>query len=172
MVNTGGFGDALNTPLDGMDWGILVDTGGNGFLAGDYLSFTIDVDGGYLSTIDGLTDDWLAFSDSGILETVSAGPLGSGSIGSGDFTLDVGEVNDAIALIWFATDTALPGDAYGLGEHANFYVYAGNDVSEAPDGWVPGYAEYNFLAAVPEPAALSALLGLAGLVVALRRRRR
>jgi hypothetical protein len=171
VINTGGFGDATDTPANSMNYGLVIDTAGNGFADEPYLAFTIDPAGGYLSTSGGLTDDLLVFTSTGIQSTVFSPSLGDGSIGSANFPLTPGTTGAVFAVMWFAANRADAGDAYGLASHALFTVPSAGGSTVAPEGWLPGYADITF-AAIPEPRSLAALAGLALLATMIGRRRR
>jgi len=188
-----GFANAAGTPTNGMAWGIVVDTGNNGFSSsgGAYNSYATPTVAGFLSVGGVLTDDYFIPSGAvtsdfsaqlegdftthggaGTIDTISAIPVTptSGAVVSS---------GEAFGLIWLATSTANTGDKYG------FLTHSGGPASFVlpTDGSFTGFgsdftgtdaakpASFTFTAGtVPEPGMASlSLLGFAGLF--LRRRR-
>jgi hypothetical protein len=170
-------------------WGIIVDTTGNGFSAGQYLPGLAVSDnavanlpnGQFLSTLSGVSDDLLVISTN--LMTLSG--TGDSSTGFARPTnlVSLNYVNgvsqgDAFALVWFdqttkngVGQTFQAGDNYGFYTRPEFVLPAdaGSSVSfaslfEGAD--IPRPANLEF---VPEPSA--ALLGALGALALLRRRR-
>lgn len=115
-------------------WGVVVDTAGDGFAAGSYLS-GINYATGYqrLSTSAGLTDDVLVIHTAGNIMSLTTAandggtPIGTNRIGSTVVNFgNYGPVGDTVAIgasnpfaiIWFNKTalggTAADGDDYGL----------------------------------------------------------
>ena len=175
-------------------WGLLVDTGGNGFQAGSYIpgftfSDTTALAGGqFLSTSSGVTDDRL-FISSNFFATAgstdgSAGLSKPTNILLSYSTDGVGATGvsalgtQAIAIVWFNALTktgqqAVNGDKYGL------FVLPFTTPSDQAGGNLPYGSNFAgtdpvrtaslTINAVPEPSAV--LLGAIGALGLLRRRR-
>lgn len=166
-------------PVDGLTWGIIIDTEGDGLP---------DLSGALgLNLADGID---LGTSDLVFLGgTTTSMPPFANETGSGAITTSTGmevyqdsattgvDANDPFALIWFdqgisGGDELAPGTHYGLIENGAFLLPAdGGDVSFASlfAGGASNLYPAN-LTLVPEPSL--GLFALASLVPLLRRRRR
>lgn len=178
-LDVGGLTNSSGVITDGMEYGIVVDTDGNGFEAGSYDGFDITKNGQFLSTSSGATDDWFVYS--GTLASGQTPPttssligLGSGSIGSEDID-DVTNLSsgDEFAVMWFPGNTAASsGDDYGLFTDTGSttkMILPGlvNGVSSSPDSVSTKSVDFQV---VPEPSfyGLAGLLGFFWLVVRRR----
>ncbi len=124
-----------------MYWGILVDTNGDGFQAGSYLSFGSILIPQFLSTPSGITDDYWVGSTN---PTFTAAALPDGGLpGTINLITNVPvydaenpcfpiQVNDLYGLMWFSapplginasTDTVADiGDKYGFYQNAGLQI--------------------------------------------------
>lgn len=183
-----GFANAAGTPTDGMYWGVVVDTSGNGFSAGSYNGFTLTPDvGSFLFAGGSATDDYFfpamnsgsffATLDSSIIDNVNGG------VGTITTAPDVPfggltgiSAGDSIALIWFDSNSAANGSKYGFLSGASFKLSAGlsDGGSEDLQALVPSgsrTASNTFQASlVPEPSRVM-LFAFGGLGLLMRRRR-
>jgi len=173
-------------------WGILVDTTGNGFQAGQYLPGALVADnatanrpnGQFLSTSTGVTDDLLVISQN-LMSLSGTGDSSTGfarptNLTGLNYTNGVSQ-NDSFAIVWFdyttkngATQAFVNGDKYGLLTNAAFVLPAdsGSSLSYASNftgADTARPANLTFGEAIPEPSA--ALLGAVGALGLLRRRR-
>lgn len=181
------FANASGTVTNGMLWGVVIDSNGNGFSgsgAGFYDAFNPGVSG-FLSSGGSLTDDY--YFATGVSTSTLGAPFFSGSeAGSGAITTannvpstgdGVSGVNaaDPFALIWFATSTAANGDKYGMFTTGAFSLPASGIVnfSSTFAGADPVRSASNSIGGagpVPEPSRLM-LLGLGAMGLVFRRRR-
>lgn len=181
-----GFSDNLGLAgVDGMRWGIVIDTQGNGFQGGAYDLFDSSISG-FLDASSSATDDYFFIPGSPPVTSTLTG-TGIDPGGSGGITSMVGAPNgtdglisgvstgDPFAIIWFATTPNADGTYYGMMTDASFLLPASGSFVDfvtpfsgaSADPIKP--ANYQF-ASVPEPSrSVLAILGL-GLVF-LRRRR-
>lgn len=180
-----GLANAAGTITDGMIWGIVVDTAGDGFDsgAGSYDGFTIPAAGPanqtFLSVNSVATDDLFFRDDASFLTATFGGTDGgSGAVGTIDnipYTNGI-SLGDSFAIMWLATSTAATGDDYGFLTNAGFTM-------PSDPGTYTGYAAL-FTGAdaarpadqtfgptgIPEPSRV-VLLGLGALGIFARRRR-
>jgi hypothetical protein len=189
-----GFGNAAGVATNGMRWGIVIDTAGDGFDNGqantNYNMSANNVSGFIPTLVNGVagTSDDYFFTPASLpvtatqtatgSETVSGvgGIVSAASAPNGNDGIIPGvTANDAFAIIWF--DGALAnGSAYGLFTHPSFLLPAsGTSVSFASvfagDDPVKTASFTNGAAApVPEPSRVL-LLALALLGCVTRRRR-
>jgi len=178
-INTGGFSDWNGDAINGMPFGVLIDSDGNGFEAGDYEGFDLNLDGQFLSTRFGETGDWYVRPTADSIQTTQFAPFldpGAGAISSFKIDPAIGEGGDAIALIWFPDFAATGGLTYGVFTHEDLTLSLEPNGSVSLDAVVdPGWAIYVFdgdVSTIPEPSMLVALVGLlAAGGSALRRRR-
>lgn len=180
------FADASGAVKNGMQWGIVVDTSGNGFsgLGAAYDSMTGGTTSNGFMSFSGLTtDDY--FVSSGAITADSSAALeadftttgASGSIGNISVTFSNGiSQSDAFGIIWFDTNSASTGDRYGflnLGQVMPADNLPAIDMSAPFAGTDPiRAASFTFggAAVVPEPSRLM-LLGLGFFGLFFRRRR-
>ena len=183
-----GFANSAGVATDGMLYGIVVDTGGNGFNAGAYTAFDPTL-GGFLSTLGGATDDYfwsavganstpggLTFDTTGFSEAGG----GVGGPGSVDDILNIPfgggtgiAAGNLFQIIWFESSTANAGDKYGLFSHVSFVMpSAGSCVDlNGNFGTTDPIKPANLtIQAIPEPSR-AVLLGLGVLGIVFRRRR-
>lgn len=172
------------TGVDGLQWGIVVDGSGNGFGSGSYFNLAGGtIASGFLS-LDGINpaDDYFFLSSSPTqnfsvfeeLDGVSGGPGTIGEVASvpfGSFGIGLGK---SFALIWFDSTTADGGDYYGFLTHPSFLIPADGSTTsfDSPFLGVDPVRNATFqFQAIPEPSR-ALLLGLAGMIGLMRRRRR
>ena len=171
------------TGVDGLRWGIIVDTTGNGF-ANSGLSYS-GITGGPTASgfmrIDGstTTDDYF-FAATALTADFSALLEGDFSTAGGKGTIDeiagvpfgtngIG-LNDSFAIVWFDGSTTNDGDYYGFLTNPAFVIPADGNTSAYDSPFVGTDAVKNANlqfggAAVPEPSRLILLgLGFAGLI--------
>lgn len=176
------FGNAAGVATDGMNWGIVVDTGTGGgvFAAGSYTSFNIST-AGFLSTANGLTDDYFIPSASLTSDSSFASEAGGASGGHGTITTITGvpiggatniAAGQLFALIWFSSNSAsTAGAPYGFFTNAALTIPADGQTVDrsAPFAGVdPVRAAANSIAVVPEPSSLILLGGGAALLIRRR----
>ena len=175
------FANASGVVTNGMLWGVVIDSAGNGFSATAYDAFNTGASG-FLNAGGSATDDYYFFTNSSTqtigLPFYTGGEAGSGAITTanfvpttGDGVLGVGS-GDAFSLIWFATNTANIGDNYGMFTDASFTLQSSGVVNYSGvfAGSDPIRSATNTIGGVPEPSRMMLLgLGLAGLF--FRRRR-
>jgi hypothetical protein len=178
------FANSSGTVTNGMSWGLIIDTSGNGFQAGSYGQFSVNASG--FLEINGVATDDYYVSTGLATQTIGAPFFSGGEAGAGAITTttggpDVGTVagltaGDAFGLVWFSNvgDTsASVGDAYGFFTHGSFtYGGAGSIISfsNAFTGTDPIRSANLTVAGIPEPSrAVLVFGGVLGL--AMRRRR-
>lgn len=163
----------------GMDFGIVVDTGNDGFLAGSYDGFDITTNGQFLSTSIGLSDDWFVYGGTQGTgqtppETVEITGVGDGFISTVtniEFTSELSS-GDEFAVMWFPSDTASSaGDDYGFftdtGSSLNMVVPSDGGTSTKPEFVSTKSVDFQV---VPEPS-LYGFVGLLGFLWLVVRRR-
>ncbi|MFP4282120.1 MAG: PEP-CTERM sorting domain-containing protein [Opitutales bacterium] len=163
------FADSSGTHRSGMSYGILIDTQGDGYALGKYTGFDLGQNGQFLPVGESLSNDWFLYPGLTPPETFTG--LGEGTISNIEFNQDdqltVDYVGLSFGILWFESDASV-GASYGFAADDGFTIIEGTGA--APDAlWEPGGAD---LVLVPEPSALPVLLGLGGVVLAVRRRRR
>lgn len=153
---------------NGMEYGIVVDTDGNGFEAGFYTGFDITTNGQFLSSTSGVTGDWFVFA--GSLGTGQPLPTtgtvfgeGSGAISNQQIDFTNLSQGDEFAVMWFPGGTAASsGDDYGFfidaGATKNMIIPSDSNVSDAPSFISTRSVDFQ-VQAVPEPS----IYGFAGL---------
>lgn len=181
-IDQGGFTNGASS-TNGMAFGILVDTSGNGFLPGSYNPFNITTNGQFLDVGGSQTDDWFVYD--GTQGTGQTPPLTAAVFPKGDGTIsnvpNIDYTNLAedqeFAVMWFPASTASTvGDSYGLatdtGATKNMLIPADGALGTMPPSSVstknPGFT----VAAVPEPAEWAAIFGVFALGLTWFRRRR
>ena len=180
-----GFANAAGTPTNGMYWGIVVDTGNNGFSGsgGSYDSMALGAQSNAaMSFGGGASDDYFVYggstSDStGVPEAGFVTSGGAGTITNIAVTYNNGIASgQSFALIWFASNSSAEGDKYGFFTDASLTMpadgqaavprdsaFAGNDAPRTASNTFGG-------ALAPEPSRM--MLALFGIgLVGLRRRR-
>lgn len=175
-----GFANAAGVPTNGMQWGIIVDTTGNGFsgLGSSYDSMALGSTTNAFMSFGGLaTDDYFVSSgsvtadSSAALESNFTQAGGNGTIGN----IAVNYLNgisqgDSFALIWFSSNSAADGARYGflnIGQVMPADNLPAVDMSSPFAGADPARPASNTFGAVaiPEPSRLILLgLGFAGLI--------
>jgi len=188
-----GFGNAAGVATNGLRWGLVIDTLGDGFdssLANTtYDSFTNSTSGFISATTSGvssISDDYF-FTPASLPVTADA-TAGSGETGTqtASITSAVGApngndglianvtTNDKFAIIWFAV-TPAEGTAYGLYHNPTAFLLPASGTSVNLSSNFAGNdsvkaANLGFTTAVPEPSrALLFGLGLIGLFTRRRR---
>jgi hypothetical protein len=188
-----GFGDRNGVAQNGMAWGIIVDSAGNGF-AGASVSTTYDLfssgttsGSGIQLTVGGVqTDDYYVSNASTTLNLTPTGSAGGTDPGGAGGITSLASIfstypsgvaaGDAFSIIWFDTSPNANGTYYGMMADASFTL--------PPDGNTTSYAsvfagttadpvktaQFQFGVAIPEPSR--ALLAGFGLLGFLMRRRR
>ncbi len=182
-----GFSDSAGLAgVDGMRWGIVIDTSGNGFQGGSYDLFD-SATTGFLAASSSATDDYF-FTPAVPPTTSTLSATGTDPGGAGGITSMVGapngtdgliagvSTNDPFAIIWFATTPNADGSYYGMFTDPSFLLPGSGSFVDFVGPFTGGSADplkpasFQFTAA-PEPSrTVLAFLGLA--MVGLRRRRR
>lgn len=184
---------------DGMNWGIIIDTGNDGFAGGgtSYNAYAAGVTtSGFLTYNGVVTNDYFLAggvtvdgTGQGYTDSFGREPT-HGTIlddigGGAPFNYTNGmAANESFALVWFGTKTggiytSNAGDTYGFLTDASFKLpIDGSSGAEFGAPWnvasIPTSTASNTfasLAPVPEPSRVL-LLGLGGLGLVARRRRR
>ena len=174
---------------DGMRWGIVVDTTGNGF-ANSGTSYDAYASGvttsGYLGAGGTTTDDYYIAgtltqngTTSGLLEGDFTTVPGHGSILDDLNNVPLptaGSAGKSFALVWFSTNSSNAGDRYGFFTDASFIMptdgqtvafgtpFVGNDPTRSAT------STFASLVVVPEPSRML-LAGFGALGLMMRRRR-
>jgi len=193
VARMSGFGNAAGTPTDGLRYGMVIDTLGDGFdnsFAGSTYDFFNNSTSGFLSrTIAGVsavTDDYyfttglftssqnavVGGSETGTqvstITSLAGAPNGNDGLISGVST------SDAFSIIWFATSPTAEGSNYGMFRIPAFVLPAsGTSVSFASNftgNDAAKAANLQFTTAIPEPSRMM-LLGLGVMGLGMRRRR-
>jgi hypothetical protein len=176
----------LGVVTDGMAWGVLIDTDGDGFdyipTGTTYTEFTNSVVSGlgiYLDIDGGVPTDDFLFVGANLTSTIGGTDGGSGaatSIASVPMSVNGISPGDTFALIWFATNSGSAGSAYGVLQDASFILPA-DGVTQSysapfagPDAIRPADQIFEASPVVPEPSSALYLLGASTLL--FRRRRR
>jgi hypothetical protein len=193
VARMSGFGDAAGTPTNGLRYGMVIDTLGDGFdnsfVGSTYDSFDNTVSGFLSRTIGGVsaaTDDY--YFTTGLLTSSQNAVAGGGETGTQVSTITslVGAPNgtdglisgvtsaDAFSIIWFATSPTAEGSNYGMFRIPAFVLPAsGTSVSFASNftgNDAAKAANLQFTTAIPEPSRMM-LLGLGVMGLGMRRRR-
>lgn len=179
------FANAAGVATNGMRWGIIVDTSGNGFASSGtaYNAYTAGVTtAGFLTSSGGLTDDYYVPGSLTVDASIFTGADGGSTAGAGsimdnivvDYTNGM-SAGDRFAIIWFDSNSGATGAKYGFFTDSSFVIpadagtavpfssiFAGNDSIRSAS---------NTFQAVPEPSKFLAFsFGMLGLM--LRRRRK
>jgi hypothetical protein len=173
------FANAAGAVTDGMNWGIVVDTGSTAgvFSQGSYTPFDIST-AGFLSTASGVTDDYYVpasatTTDSSTFSEVGGTPGGHGTItqiNNAPYGGSTGiSVNQKFGLIWFSTNTALTvGNKYGFFTDSTLTIPSDGGVAADRSAAFAGVDPTRFadlsIVAVPEPSMLGLMcVGVLGL---------
>ena len=177
------FSNSSGVATNGMSWGIVVDTTGNGFSSGNYDALASSIASSQaLSVGSVLGDDY--FVPSGLQTQTLGAPFFSGAeAGIGGITniaslaLTNGiSSGDAFAILWFETNSGSDGAKYGFFTDPSFTIPADGNTTPFTTPFVGAdptrSANLTFGGtAAPEPSrTVLAFFGLA--MVGLRRRRR
>jgi hypothetical protein len=175
------FADQNGTVTNGMRWGIIISSTNSTFNAGSYDPFDATLSG-FLSVGGVATDDYYFATG-----TVT-GPLGdpfftgveagNGGISTANGVPSTGDLvpnvngGDSFGIIWFASSTANENDYYGFMTDASFLLPSSGTVAFTSPfvGEDPIRSATFQFQAIPEPSRFL-LIGLAGLVGIMRRRR-
>lgn len=176
LVVSDGFLDRNGVDTTGQSWGLVVDTGGDGFDGTGgltYSPFNIS-SSGYLSVNGVQTDDFYVLGTDGPYLTIDAGASGDGSAIDIMIGIDVvteGLGGDDFGIIWFDAGSANLGDYYGFLDSTVTMPNDGDtvDYSGTISLLTPGSAD--LIVAVPEPGAYALALGILGLGIVFYRRR-
>lgn len=172
--------------VDGMRYGMIIDTSGNGLNGGNYDLFTGNTSG--FLTVGGIATDDYYFVSSTFPTTSTSTATGTDPGGSGtiiaianapngtDGLISGVTTNDPFALIWFQSATNAAGSYYGIMTDASFLLPSSGStvafntpfIGSTADPIKP--ANYQF-GAVPEPSRM-VLAGLGVLGLIARRRRK
>lgn len=175
-LNVQGLENSSGTATNGMSFGLVVDTGNDGFQAGSYTTFDLSTNGQFLNTTSGATDDWFVYGGTlGTGQTApttsSPFPLGTGSIGtvSGvEFTnLASG---DEFAIIWFPSNSTVAGSSYGFARDtgSNMVIPSDGNESVVPDDLTTKSTDFQV---VPEPSQYGVFMGLLVIGLVVNRRK-
>lgn len=175
-------GNAAGVATNGMRWGIIVDTSGNGF-SSTYSAYASGVaSAGFFSSDGVATDDYYIPGTLTVNGSVFAGADNGTTPGDGSILDDLAvnylngvSQNDRFALIWFNDNTSETGSQYGFFTDASFILPSDTGATAGYTtpfaGTDPVRAASNTFQAVPEPNRLIVLgFGVFGLI--LRRRRK
>ncbi len=132
------FANSSGVVTNGMRWGIIVDTGNNGFAnsATNYDAFAPGVvTAGFLSVGGTATDDYyipggLTEDGSGALEGDFTTPGGPGAIGEDLVITLTGGVSmgKPFAVVWFSNNTSADGSRYGFLADGSFVLPADSSI--------------------------------------------
>ncbi|MEO0795387.1 MAG: PEP-CTERM sorting domain-containing protein [Verrucomicrobiota bacterium] len=179
-VQRAGLENGAGVATNGMPFGFLVDTGGDGFETDSYITWDITTNGQFLSTASGVTNDWFVYGGTqGAAQTPpqteNLGPPIAGAINIvSDIALTNISEGQEFRGIWFPEGNANTGSIYGLAGDggANMTVpSSGVGVNVRPLAISPLTAGFT-VAAVPEPSFYAALFGLSAMLYVARKRRR
>jgi hypothetical protein len=179
--------NAAGVATNGMRWGIVVDTSGNGFSGGgaSYDGFASSgTTDGFFGFGGSMSDDYYIAGATTVDATAvfPSGDFGGSTPGFGSIVDDLivnyangVSANDSFALVWFDSNSTAVGAKYGFFTHASFVLPTDGNTSsfgtpfQGPD---PIRAASNTFAGaiIPEPSR--ALLLLGGVVGLFLRRRR
>jgi hypothetical protein len=183
VARASGFANNAGVATNGMRWGIVIDSSGNGFGAGSYDVFDQGTNG-FLNISATASDDYFVTTG---LSTNSATATGSDSAVTAGAITQLTNIlgptfpsgvtaNDAFRIIWFDGAPAT-GTYYGMMSDPSFVIPAdGNTVSFASifagnsDPIKSANLQFPGAAVVPEPSRLM-LLGLGVFGLFFRRRR-
>ena len=178
-IDQSGFENGAGVVSDGMPYAAVVDTNSDGFLEGSYLGFDLSLNGQFLQTNLGVSDDWFVYGGdlgSGKSPPTTANIFGVGNGAISSLTsLEETNINegDEFALVWFPSGSATTGSAYGFATDTSsstkMLVPGSGGISSVPDGVSTKSVDFP---AIPEPSAYATILGLLGLGYAVFCRRR
>ncbi len=181
------FANSAGVITNGMQWGIVVDTTGNGFANSgtSYDAYAAGVTtAGFLGANGSLSDDYyipgtVTKNGAGLFEGDFTTQAGNGSIVDDLTSIALANgisAGDKFSLVWFSTSTSGAGDRYGYFNDASFLVPADGATTSYGAPFVgndsPRSATNTFAAisGAPEPSRML-LVGFGALGLMMRRRR-
>ena len=174
-----GYQNSSGNPTNGMDFGLVVDTAGNGFdgdgSTASYTEFSYNTGSpsnatGFLNVGGSASDDYFTVGSTDFnglpLETEDASAAGGPNAGvfigiQGLDVLTESLNGKSYGVIWMESDTANAGDNYGFVDSTLTIPADGSTVDHSGtfSGLTPGSASLQFQA-VPEPAHVALGFGL------------
>ncbi|MCB1225049.1 MAG: PEP-CTERM sorting domain-containing protein [Verrucomicrobiales bacterium] len=178
-----GIADEFGVVTDGMMWGIIIDTAGDGFdtlAAASYDEITTPLAPGLSQflAIGGTDTDDLIYIGSNLTATLGGTDGGSGGItliSNVPFGTDGISQGDAFAITWFADNSASAGSHYGMLTDPALTLPSDSSTASYAAAFsgadAPRPADHTFaVAPVPEPGGLL-LIAIGGIQFLWRRRR-
>lgn len=181
QIDTAGWGDNLSTEVNGMAWGIIVDSDGNasgGDFTGTFLSdLATALDGFTLPGVAAVNSGVLVFDEYYFIQSQSLTSNSGPSAGFTDGYMNTLGANldstvtsgDDYGLLWFSSGTGTLGssDYFGFQDIGTLP----SDSSVINPSSTPAQATLQ-VGAVPEPSTAAALAGLMALGYVMVRRRK